>query len=259
MTIHSFKKTVGIPDIDASEKDYTYYWQLWHHNWDDKDIETIEKLCSLPSKNILEVGCGDGRITSGLAEKCDSIIGVDLSEPLIAAAKARLTNAKNGNLKFELMDAQKLSFENETFDAVLFPWVLQMVSDPLQALTEAHRVLKSEGKVIIIALLDADYDDIINQFVTNSSSINPDQRYDAPLTEVFGENACKTKSRQIFKYFFESLDIAMEAFQYALDRWYGGIKLDEEGQAHLFEVLKDYQIGERVCLEFPANVYVGTK
>lgn len=210
----TFKKTTGVFEGDEPEKDYTYYWQLWHHNWDDQDAEVIKEVSSLKNKRVLEVGCGDGRLTFALAAECRSIIGVDLEASLIDSALARLKESAATNIEFKTMDAQNLQFEADSFDVVLFPWVLQMVSDPLQAVRESHRVLKAGGEIVIVGLRsDADYDKIIKEFSSQAFVIDADKTYESPLREVF---ACDTqqalKEKRQFDYFFANLNVAEEAF-----------------------------------------------
>lgn len=258
-----FRKNTAIPLRNPLERDYTYYWQLWHHNWDDSDIDLLVQKCALKGKKVLEVGCGDGRITLPLSLVCGSITGVDLRDDLISIAKESVKSKGLYNAEFLKMDATRLHFDDETFDVVLFPWVLQMVDDPLRAVTEAFRVLKKSGQVAIIGLLsDADYDRIIAKFLPDPlqvGRIDPRLAYEEPLRQVFSVDPEAVRSVRTFNYYFETLDLAHEAFLFALDRWYGGIKLSSEAQHRLREELEKYLVGSRVCIAFPAFVYFATK
>lgn len=257
-----FEKNTGTSHVAESKKDYTYYWQLWHHNWDDLDAALIKSSCSLPNKRVLEVGCGDGRITLALSGECSAIVGVDLSDKLIAQAQKRIQDGAT-NIEFQVMDAERLTFADESFDVILFPWVLQMVSDSARALSEAHRVLKPGGRLMVIGLLShADYDDLIAKFVPNASSFpqtDPRTCYEKPLQDLFRIDVERHRSQRTFDYFFETLDIACDAFSFALKNWYGGIELDASGQERLKNELQKYQCSERIRLRFPANVYLVDK
>lgn len=259
-TIQSFEKTTG-SSTNGLEKDYLYYWQIWHHNWDDSDVSLIRNLCTLKDKRVLEVGCGDGRITFSLAPHCRSIVGVDLDPIFIEAANQRLHAGEEQNIQFLEMDAGQLQLSDETFDAVLFPWVLQMVNDPGKALKEAHRVLKRGGHLLVIGLRsDADYDKIIGQFVLDSAVIDATTCYNNPIVNAFGhiENEIAADKGLGFSYFFENLELAYEAFLFAFERWYK-TTLTTPQKLDLLVLLRKYLTEERVHLRFPATIYMTTK
>lgn len=262
LTSSAFQKTTGITEANSPEKDYVYYWQLWHHNWDDHDLQVVQDLCSLQGSRVLEVGCGDGRMTFGLADYCNSITGVDIDERFIGLAKGTLKAVNAKNIEFLTMDAQELVLSDESFDVVLFPWVLQMVNAPIKAVLEAYRVLKPGGEIIVIGLRsDADYDKIISNFVADTATINPNACYENPIGQVFGSDSQRIALRmeRQFDYFFESLEIAQEAFVFALDRWYS-TKIDIAGQERLRNLLGHYLLDDnRVRLQFPSSIYLARK
>jgi ubiquinone/menaquinone biosynthesis C-methylase UbiE len=103
---------------------------------------------------VLDIGCGPGNITSGLARKVDhgSIIGIDISDAVIELAKAE--QAKAPNLSFQVGDVYHLEFPDEHFDVVFAHQVLQHLARPVEALQEMRRVLKPGGQ---LAARDADF------------------------------------------------------------------------------------------------------
>ena len=249
-----FEKTFRVaPAARQSGDTYIQYWQLWHHNWDDADIACILKNCSVNGKRVLEVGCGDGRVAFSLASFCQELEAIDLDPRLIDIAEERLNNGISANLRFAVMDAQKLAFANETFDVVLFPWVLQMIQNPFLAIQEAFRVLKEQGELLVIGLRsDADYDKIIAHFVPNMPAIDPIIAYEKPILSQF--RAKLDLATQQFSYFFETKEIAVDAFAFAINRWYS-TELKSKDQKKLVRIIDHYQDGERVRIIFPANIY----
>ncbi len=238
-----------------------YYWQLWHHNWDDRDLHVVQEMCPLKGGRVLEIGCGDGRMTFGLATYCNSITGVDINERFIQIAKERLKNGNEKDIEFLIMDAQQLNLSDESFDVVLFPWVLQMISDPMVAVRKAYRVLKPGGAVIVVGLRsDADYDRIMSNFVPDILAIDPSACYEKPIERVFGKDSQRIalQVEESFDYYFESLEIAHEAFVFALDCWYS-TTLAMAGQQQLRELLGQYLLDNRVRLQFPASIYLVKK
>jgi ubiquinone/menaquinone biosynthesis C-methylase UbiE len=232
---------------------YLNFWQVWHHNWDDRDIALIRESLDSKEKSILEIGCGDGRVAFGLKTFCLQLTAIDSDKKLLKLARERLIGHFVPNLHFLLMDAEELSFADETFDLVAMPWVLQMISNPELAVAQAHRVLKKGGDLLVIGLRsDADYDKIISQFVPQMAQIDPATNYALPLRLAFGEEP--NESISTFYYFFESAAIAFDAFAFAIKNWYQ-TELNSEDERRLTEILKRYSDGNRIKLAFPASVY----
>ena len=109
-----------------------------------------------PGMRILDLGCGPGSITLGLARYVApaETIGVDQSEEALAAARALADGQSVGNVRFERANVYELPFQDGTFDVVYGHQILQHLADPVAALVEAKRVLRSGGYV---AVRDADY------------------------------------------------------------------------------------------------------
>jgi ubiquinone/menaquinone biosynthesis C-methylase UbiE len=109
-----------------------------------------------PGMRILDIGCGPGSITLGLARYVApaEIVGVDQSEVALAAARERAVEQNVGNVRFEQADVYNLPLADEEFDAVYGHQILQHLADPVAALTEARRVLRSGG---YLAVREADY------------------------------------------------------------------------------------------------------
>ena len=102
---------------------------------------------------VLDVGCGTGSITAGIAERVGSagyVIGVDRDESLLAIAREQ--NAGCGNLEFVHGDAMDLPYEAR-FDIVTAARALQWMADPLAAARSMRRAAKSGGRIVIL-----DYD-----------------------------------------------------------------------------------------------------
>lgn len=74
-----------------------------------------------PGMRVLDVGCGPGSITLGLAERiaAGEIVGIDFQESQIAQAKALATSRGVENARFEVANVYQLPFPDESFDACL--------------------------------------------------------------------------------------------------------------------------------------------
>jgi phosphatidylethanolamine/phosphatidyl-N-methylethanolamine N-methyltransferase len=105
---------------------------------------------------ILEVGVGTG-ISLGQYSTRNRIVGIDLSEPMLRRAKARVFKRNHANVEtLAVMDAERLGFADESFDVVVAQFVITAVPDPELALDEFARVVKREGEIVLVNHLGAD-------------------------------------------------------------------------------------------------------
>ena len=95
---------------------------------------------NLVGKKILELGCGSGGRTK-LFYNVSQVIGVDIMDWVSVERKR--------NFGFFLADATKLPFRNESFDAVVSFDAIEHISDDKQFVTEAFRVCKKRGHVVL--------------------------------------------------------------------------------------------------------------
>lgn len=103
-----------------------------------------------PGMRVLDVGCGTGSITAGIAKLAGpegEVVGVDRDESLLALARQEHTALSN--LRFEALDVLQLPY-TDAFDIVTAARVLQWIADPLEALTRMRAAAKPGGHVIVL-------------------------------------------------------------------------------------------------------------
>lgn len=110
-------------------------------------IEKSQKVLK-NTDNVLDIACGTGTITLGIAEQVNSIIGVDISPNMITIAKEKVSKLSVNNVDFKVADGYSLQYEDNTFDAVLLFNLLHAVKEPNILLAEAYRLLKPNGYLI---------------------------------------------------------------------------------------------------------------
>ena len=112
--------------------------------------ELLAKLNLLGHEAVLDLGCGDGRITVEIAKmvKAGSVVGVDNSAEMIKLASEKYPAEKYGNLSFEVMDAKELRFAGK-FDAVFSNAAMHWVDDHKKVLEGINRSLKPGGRFLI--------------------------------------------------------------------------------------------------------------
>jgi arsenite methyltransferase len=110
----------------------------------------IEWLNIPPGGIALDVGSGPGSVTPSLARDAgpDGLaLGVDISEPMLARA---VRAAAGPHVGFLRADAQRLPLRDQTVDAVVSIAVLQLIPDPVAALSEMARVLRPGGRLAVM-------------------------------------------------------------------------------------------------------------
>ena len=88
----------------------------------------------------MDLGCGDGTLTEEIARRGATVLGMDLSPEMVAAAKERGLSAVVGS-------GQNLTFEDE-FDAVFSNAALHWMTEPARVASGVHRALKKGGRFI---------------------------------------------------------------------------------------------------------------
>jgi phosphatidylethanolamine/phosphatidyl-N-methylethanolamine N-methyltransferase len=105
---------------------------------------------SRPGGTVLDVGVGTG-LELPMFDPGTRLVGVDLSEPMLRRAAARVRRDKLGNVDgLVVMDAMHLAFPDSCFDAVVAPYVLTVVPDPAATLDELLRVVRPGGEIVLV-------------------------------------------------------------------------------------------------------------
>lgn len=139
----SQKKNTVIKDYNDIAKLYSD--EFFGTNAHEKYIDNFLKL--LKGKKMLDVGCGNGTDCKYIKGKGFDINGIDLSYNMLEIAKDRVPN-----VKFEIMDMTKMNYSNNIYDGIISNCSLFHIPDEevLLTLNEFNRVLKEDGKILII-------------------------------------------------------------------------------------------------------------
>jgi trans-aconitate 2-methyltransferase len=111
--------------------------------------EALSLLTLVGYERILDVGCGEGAITSAIAARVPqgSVVGIDPSREMIRFARAHFSSAAHANLRFDVADARTLPFANE-FDLVVSFNALHWIPDQDAALRSIRRAMKPGARAI---------------------------------------------------------------------------------------------------------------
>ena len=111
-------------------------------------LQTVLKHASFEGKEILEVGCGDGRLTFEFADLAKSVVAFDPIAGDVRKATESTPKELTPKVSFLVGTGEHLPFPDESYDVVFFTWSLCCVASEAhmrEALDEAWRVLRPEG------------------------------------------------------------------------------------------------------------------
>ncbi len=114
------------------------------------DAEAFALAGMLFGRRIVDVGCGNGRLSALIARSGNEVVGVDNSEEQIRLAQS--LNAGPGAPRFVRAEAEALPFPDASADLVVFSHALHHIARPGRAIAEASRILEPGGRVVILDL-----------------------------------------------------------------------------------------------------------
>jgi len=122
------------------------------HDINPLRLDWIDSHVGLAGKRILDVGCGGGLLSEGMALRGADVIGIDLSDKPLAIAKLHLLESG------QKVDYRKISVETlaaempDTFDAVTCLEMLEHVPNPSSVIASCARLVKPGGQIFFSTL-----------------------------------------------------------------------------------------------------------
>ena len=172
---------------------------------DQRIAEEIFQVVELKGKRVLEIGCGNGRISSLLAPKVKQLVAIDPDELSIDEAKSR-----GIGVEFCVGSGENLNFPPNAFDVIIFTLSLHH-QDSVQALDQAIRVLKNGGSILVVEpVVEGEIEKIFSHLV------NEDQaKHDAQ--KAISDSGLSIDQSQTFtaKWHFDDIaDLQKSLFDY---------------------------------------------
>jgi SAM-dependent methyltransferase len=131
----------GTAEFYEQYRDFRYRVE-WH-------IPLLVPFHATRNKRVLEIGCGNGADGTMFARAGANYTGVDLTDAAVEATREHFGMLGLAGT-FQIEDAERLSFADESFDFVYSYGVLHHTPNPAKAFSEIHRVLKPGGKAVLM-------------------------------------------------------------------------------------------------------------
>ncbi len=107
---------------------------------------------------VADLGAGEGTLSQLIAQRAQKVIAIDNSEKMVAFGQALAKENKLPNLEYRLGDLQSPPIADQSVDLAIFSQALHHAEQPVKALAEAHRILKPQGRLIILDLLQHSFE-----------------------------------------------------------------------------------------------------
>ena len=128
--------------------------QKYSENSEPQWVESLKKFEILETDNVLDIGCGDGKITAHILKtfaKRGTVLGIDQSFQMVNLAQQNYKSVLN--LDFKLCDVRSMRFDSK-FDKIVSFWAFHWVDDLSLALKNVYSALKPGGQVLICCMVD---------------------------------------------------------------------------------------------------------
>jgi ArsR family transcriptional regulator len=121
---------------------------------DELTGELLEVLGPANVGELLDIGTGHGLMLEILGPRARHAVGVDISAPALRLARTRIHGAGLAHCEFRRGDMYRLPFDDASFDTVTIDRVLAAAERPAAVIAEAARLLRSDGRLIVIEEFD---------------------------------------------------------------------------------------------------------
>ncbi|QTA90090.1 class I SAM-dependent methyltransferase [Desulfonema magnum] len=179
---------------------------------DQRIAEKILQVADLENKQVLEIGCGDGRITSLMVGKPKQLTAIEPDAEKIREARKKVSGAD-----FRIGSGENLKFPDKCFDLVIFTLSLHHQNSKL-AIREAGRVVKDSCNILIIEPVNEGEVERIFAFLRNEDQATlevqksiSESGLNLEHSEVFHAKWIFENKQDLYQSLFEYYDMSFDA------------------------------------------------
>jgi 2-polyprenyl-3-methyl-5-hydroxy-6-metoxy-1,4-benzoquinol methylase len=88
------------------------------------EVRLIQRFAEIKGRRVLEIGCGDGRLSREVAHLAASVLAIEPDSAKIAVARRLAASEGISNVSFRVKSAERLRLDGDPFEVVLFSWSL---------------------------------------------------------------------------------------------------------------------------------------
>ena len=129
----------------------------------------------LPPLDVADIGCGEGYLTLETARWARSVVGIDQSSEVLERARALASRRHVGNVTWKVGDLTRVPLKDKSVDVVLLSQALHHATHPEHAIAETQRILRPDGRVLILDLREHDQVWVRSRFGDRHLGFSPGQ------------------------------------------------------------------------------------
>ena len=141
-----------------------------HRLWKDRFVARVKPRAG---EEILDMAGGTGDVAFRMARRGASVTVSDINADMLGEGQKRAEASALNGLTWQVENAEKLSFADDSFDAYTIVFGIRNVTDIPAALREAHRVLKRGGRFFCMEFSSSDWPGFSNLYDAYSSAVIP--------------------------------------------------------------------------------------
>ncbi len=231
-------------DVEAFKENERLAWNVCAERYDARLTPLFAPFCQKllafaqlkKGQTVLDVATGSGLaafLSASLVGPEGRVIGTDLSDTMIQLARERAYAEGLSNVEFLQMDAERLEFPSESFDAILCALGLMLFPAPDRALSEMRRVLRTGG-VVALSVFGSGSKVALRAFMEPFIPYMPPPPQRGPST--FGFGRAEVLEEALKKAGFSEIKTEQEPHVLTLDNvesvWETLLSLGRLGQMH---------------------------
>ncbi len=147
--IRAARRTEAVAFFERTAQEWDAIRAL-HYPESDIEAAILDTAGEGPFERVVDIGTGTGRMLSLLSPFADIVEGLDLSHQMLTVARANLNTGGVTNASVRHGDAAAMPFDDNSVSLVIAHQVLHFLEDPARVITEASRILKPGGRLIVI-------------------------------------------------------------------------------------------------------------